>query len=73
MGKWDATRSLTCSDKAGDCEARAKKGECSAKPEVMVGTDGDCRKTCKDCIPCLAGDILCARANMRGRFKISLT
>eukprot|EP00198_Chlamydomonas_reinhardtii_P009252 XP_001698589.1 predicted protein [Chlamydomonas reinhardtii] len=66
MGKYDPLRTAgRCADTGGNCAARAAAGECTSNMDKMVGPAGECRKSCNDCVDCPAGDILCARRNMR--------
>lgn len=66
-GRFDVTKMMTCTDKATNCADLAAQGKCDSEDEDMIGMDGKCRKTCEDCIECPAGDIMCSRANMKGR------
>lgn len=71
MGTYDAmARAMACRDDVdhATCASRARAGECESAPD-MVGPGGLCRKTCRDCIDCAQGDLLCGRANMRGRLS----
>ncbi len=61
-----------CQDTAADCEALVAEGQCTADLDKMVGPAGICRKSCGDCVDCPAGDILCARRNMRSRVRARL-
>ena len=42
------------------------QGKCETDMEQLVGAGGLCRKTCKDCLNCSPGDVLCMRKNSRG-------
>ncbi|KAJ9507872.1 hypothetical protein QJQ45_021203 [Haematococcus lacustris] len=50
----------------------AKEGACETEAETLMGPAGTCRRTCKDCVPCPSGDILCYRRNMRGSRSATL-
>ena len=68
-GSYDALqRAMSCQDVLVDCSRRARIGDCETD-ETLIGPGGTCRKSCRDCIECKAGDLLCGRANMKGRLK----
>jgi prolyl 4-hydroxylase len=71
MGGYNAlATAMRCQDEhMADCARRAKEGECEKEHSNMIGPGGECRLTCKDCIVCPAGDILCGRRNMRGLIR----
>ena len=58
-------KAMECRDLVADCSLQARTGQ-GCDREGMVGPGGSCRKTCKDCVQCAAGDMLCGRRNMRG-------
>lgn len=55
-----------CKDSDKRCADFAALHMCDTDP-AMVGPAGKCRKTCRDCIKCPAGDVLCMRRNIKGR------
>lgn len=74
MGKFDPMRTVgRCLDTAHDCTALVAEGKCTADLDKMVGPAGICRKSCRDCVDCPQGDILCARRNMRSLVRARLT
>ncbi|KAG1658827.1 hypothetical protein FOA52_008252 [Chlamydomonas sp. UWO 241] len=74
--EWDASFSRApaeplpdpgmCADTHEACERWATAGECAANPGFMLGSSsgrGACRRACKECEPCVAGDAACIAAN----------
>ncbi|KAJ9508078.1 hypothetical protein QJQ45_021435 [Haematococcus lacustris] len=73
MGSYDAAQQGgRCADTGSNCAAKAKEGACETEAETLMGPAGTCRRTCKDCVPCPSGDILCYRRNMRGSRSATL-
>lgn len=73
MGSYDAAQlGGRCADTGSNCAAKAKEGACETEAETLMGPAGTCRRTCKDCVPCPSGDILCYRRNMRGSRSATL-
>ncbi|KAG2449396.1 hypothetical protein HYH02_005546 [Chlamydomonas schloesseri] len=72
MGRYDPLRTAgRCVDVAANCAERAAAGDCTGPAmDRMVGPAGECRKSCNDCVDCPAGDILCARRNMRSLVRM---
>ncbi|GIL89928.1 hypothetical protein Vretimale_17939 [Volvox reticuliferus] len=73
MGKFDPMRTAgLCKDISQECTALVAEGKCIEDLDKMVGPGGICRRSCGDCVDCPAGDILCARRNMRSRVRARL-
>jgi len=54
-----------CEDLKPDCKEMAGKGLCDTNAREMTGLTGQCRRSCRDCVDCAAGDLICLRKNMR--------
>lgn len=65
MGGFDAEKAQLCTDLAPNCASLAQQDACDTVAN-MTGSGGVCRRTCKDCVDCPAGDLLCTRRNIRG-------
>lgn len=56
-----------CYDRKPDCKAKAEEGLCDTDPARMLGLQGECRKSCDDCVDCHETDLICLRRNMRSQ------
>jgi len=62
-------KAMRCADDATDCKQLLKHGPGACDADGMTGAGGRCRKSCGDCIECASSDLICGRANMKGRYR----